>query len=83
MQFKMPSQVLADEAEAELLASGIYVLANNSPSVALGLLWDLRHRYPGVQIRKYQSAGGGFTFESDDRLGTMPERDKGAAPRWC
>ena len=78
MPYKMPSQVLADEAEAELLASGIYLLETESPSVALGLLWDLQNRHPRAQIRKYQSAGGSYVFESDDRLGTMPERDEGA-----
>ena len=70
MQFKMPSQVLADEAEAELLASGIYMLETEDPSVALGLLWDLQNRHPGAQVRKYLSAGGRYVFESDDRLGT-------------
>ena len=78
MPYKMPSQVLADEAEAELLASGIYMLETESPSVALGLLWDLQNRHPGAQTRRYQSAGGSYVFESNDRLGTMPERDEGA-----
>ena len=70
MAYKMPSQVLADEAEAELRASGIYILETDDPTVALGLLWDLQNRHPGAGIRNYQSAGGSYVFEFGDRLGT-------------
>ena len=65
---KMPSQVLADEAQTELLASGIYVLKTEDPSVALGLLWDLQNRHPGARIRKYRSAGGSYVFEAPDGI---------------
>ena len=66
----MPSQVLADDAEAELRASGIYILETEDLSVALGLLWDLQNRHREANVRKYRSAGGSYVFESDDRLGT-------------
>ena len=75
MAYKVPSQVLADEAEAELLGSGIYVLPKDDPTVALGLLWDIQNRYPGAQIRKYRGAGGGYVFEASDRLGTVPSEN--------
>lgn len=68
---KPPSEERADQAEAELRASGLYMFEGDQ-FLALGLLWDLQNRHPGSQLGMYPNAAGtGYVLESEDRLASM------------